>query len=136
MAVRAYQAGLYGVAALTILAAALGGCATNRSRIAVEARTRLVGMPVDDFLVCMGPPAAKRRESAIDFLIYKSSARVNSTSLAGNVTRSSTTVVSDCTANVAVRDGKVASISYTGDVHELGDEYGLCYEIVAGCMGR
>jgi len=124
------------MAAVTILAAALAGCTTNRSRVATEARTRLVGMPVDDFLACMGPPVAKGRESGIEFLIYKSSSRVNSTSLAGNVTRSSTTVVSDCTANVAVRAGKVAFINYTGDVHEVGDEYGLCYEIVAGCMGK
>lgn len=127
---------LRAAALVLVLAATLSGCASPRSQVATEARTKLVGMPADDFLICMGPPAAKTREGAIDFWIYKSSARVNSAATAIGSTRTSTTAVSECTASVALRAGKVAAINYTGDVHELGDQYGTCYEIVASCMGR
>lgn len=136
MAAGLRRIGFLGAAMTSIALVTLAGCSSGRSRAAIEARTRFVGMPVDEFLICMGPPVAKTRESGIDFLIYKSAARVTNTSAPSGLGRMSSTVVSECTANVAVRAGKVAAITYTGDVHEMGDEYGPCYEIVASCLKK
>ncbi len=125
-----------GAVLAAIAAAALAGCTTPWSEVATAARTKLVGMPADDLLLCMGPPLAKTREGTTDFWIYKSSAEVNSSATSTAVSRTSTTGVTECTANVALRAGKVAGITYSGQVHDPTNRYGPCYEIVAACMGR
>lgn len=122
---RAVQVTHLSVVALLLVAA--GGCTSPKSEAAIEARTRLAGMPVDDFLLCMGPPAAKRKEGGIDFLIYHSTSAIT--------TRPTKTKISACTANVPIRDGKVAAINYVGDTGDRGSPYENCFEIVANCMG-
>ncbi len=121
--------------AIALLLAAVGGCTSPNSEAAVEARTKLVGMPVDDFLLCMGPPAARKKEGGIDFLIYKSTSAISTSASRGYTSRSSKTKVSACTANVAIRDGKVLSINYVGDTGDEAGPYENCFEIVANCMG-
>ncbi len=122
---RAVQVMHLSVVALLLVAA--GGCTSPKSEAAVEARTRLAGMPVEDFLLCMGPPATKKKESGIDFLIYHSTTAIT--------TRPTKTKISACTANVAIRNGKVAAINYVGDTGDRAGPYENCFEIVANCMG-
>jgi len=122
---RVFKGARLSVVALLLVAA--GGCTSPKSEAAVEARTRLAGMPVEDFLLCMGPPAAKKKEGGIDFLIYHSTTAIT--------TRPTKTKISACTANVPIRDGKVVSINYVGDTGTRVGPYENCFEIVANCMG-
>jgi hypothetical protein len=48
------------------LCGALGGCAFQRAEIAQDARAQMVGMPKEQVLACMGPPANKAAEGATE----------------------------------------------------------------------
>jgi outer membrane protein assembly factor BamE (lipoprotein component of BamABCDE complex) len=60
------------VIALAIAAGGLTGCAIERAQVAQDAQTKMVGLTKEQVLSCMGVPAAKAAEGAMEVWSYNS----------------------------------------------------------------
>lgn len=113
---------------LFILSVLLAGCASQRSVVAENAKTDLVGMSKKDLLTCAGVP---NRQEAIDDLEYLTYTGDESRAGGAVMTSQYTAVHSSrkksCEATFVLKDGIVQKVSYKGR-----DK--LCAVIVENCV--
>ncbi len=103
-------------AALALVASLfLTGCAIQRSLIAADAKTTMVGMTKEQILACMGPPVAKATEGATEVWSYASgNAQTDVSMTGGRGWATGTSTQRFCTVNVTMSEGRVSRINYVG----------------------
>jgi hypothetical protein len=91
---------------IVALGAALSGCAIQRAQIAQDAQSNMIGMPKEQVLACMGPPANKATEGKTEVWAYSTSPTINLDRGSG-ATRF-------CNINVTMNGGNVSAVNYQG----------------------
>src|ERR1700751_1014814 len=117
------------------LCGALGGCAFQRAEIAQDARAQMVGMPKEQVLACMGPPANKAAEGAREVLGYNSGTGMTVTDASQG--RFGGTAVSSsrfCTVNIVFAGGQVSAVNYNGPTGGLLTAGEQCAYAVNSCV--
>ncbi|MGX4804865.1 hypothetical protein [Bradyrhizobium guangdongense] len=112
----------FGVVAL---AATLAGCAIQRAEIAQDARAKMVGMPKEQVLACMGVPVSKASEGATEVWTYNSS----NGAVALNPARF-------CRVNVVMSGGQVSAVNYLGQTGGLLTSGEQCAYAVDACVKK
>ena len=107
------------VAAAVVIAATLTQCSIQRSVIANDAQTKMIGLTKDQVLACMGPPSSKAREGATEVWSYPSGNGHTAMAMSGSanhgvITGSGVAESRFCTVNVTMIDGKVSRMNYLG----------------------
>ena len=122
-----------------LIALILSGCSVQRAVVAQDARQKMVGMPKEQVLACMGPPSNRAAEGATEVWSYASGdgtvtsfgsgSSQTQTSVSGqrfgggfsadaqsNTTGFGTAVSRRrfCTINVVMTEGRVAQLNYSG----------------------
>lgn len=113
------------------------GCAVQRSQVAQDARTSMVGLNKERVLACMGPPASKAAEGATEVWSYDSGNGMQIADASGD--RYSTTVVSTrrfCKVNVVMTNGSVSAVNYAGPTGGLLTSGEQCAYAVQQCLPR
>jgi len=96
-------------------ALALGGCAFQRAQVAQEAAGSMIGMPKEQVLACMGPPANRATEGKTEVCAYNSGNGM--TVASASYGRYGGTAVSSslyCNVNIVMTAGQVSAVNYTG----------------------
>ena len=119
--------------ALAGLAFAMTACTVQRSQIATEAQARMIGMPKEQLLACMGPPARKETVGATEVWSYDSGDNATASGYGNGFAFSSTR---HCTVNVTMNGGAVAVMNYLGPAGGLFSPNEQCAFAVATCIGR
>jgi hypothetical protein len=141
------------IAVLTFVA--IGGCAGQRAQIAQEAKDKMIGLPKEQVLACMGVPANKASEGSTEVWSYNSgngkviassfgdstahaSMTGNSTFATGQAnTVSSSTGVSSrrfCTVDIVMTNGVVSRVNYSGPTGGLLTAGEQCAFAVENCV--
>ncbi len=123
------------VLGIVALCAALGGCAFQRAEIAQDARAQMVGMPKEQVLACMGPPATKAAEGTTEVWGYSSGNGMTVTD--ASYGRFGGTAVSSsrfCTVNIVFSGGQVSAVNYTGPTGGLLTAGEQCAYAVNSCV--
>jgi hypothetical protein len=119
---------------LLLLTLCLGGCAVNDSRVALEARTRLIGLTELQLESCAGVPDQKAAFGGTDILTYYAGS-TSSTGLTipliGGVSKS---YGGYCHTIVRVDDGKVTAVRYAGEKDAVAAVDAFCAPTVRGCV--
>jgi len=144
---------------MAFCAFALAGCSVQRAVVAQNAQEKMLGMSREQVLACMGPPANKAAEGATEVWSYASgdgrtisigsvSAQTDSSftadrygnQISGTGTATTTGLASAtssrryCTVNVAMTDGRVSRINYSGPTGGLLTAGEQCAFAVQSCM--
>lgn len=137
----------------------LAGCAVQRAVVAQSAQEKMVGMSREQVLGCMGPPANKAAEGATEVWSYGSGdgrtisigsvhAQTDSSfsadryrnQISGTGTSTTTglaTATSSrryCTVNVAMIDGRVSRVNYSGPTGGLLTAGEQCAFAIQNCV--
>lgn len=140
-------------------APATAGCAVQRAVVAQSAQEKMVGMSREQVLACMGPPANKAAEGATEVWSYGSgdgrtiavgsvyaqtdssfsadqcSNRISGTGTATTAGAGSvTTSRRYCTINVAMTDGRVSRVNYSGPTGGLLTAGEQCAFAIQNCV--
>jgi hypothetical protein len=124
------------------LAYLLAGCAAQRAEIAHLAQTKMVGLTKEQVLGCMGPPQNKAAEGATEVWSYKSGGETRSTSSTMNlggalsIETDGATQQRYCIVNVAMANGNVSSVNYSGpngDAFTAGEQ---CAYAIQNCVPK
>lgn len=138
---------------------ALAGCAVQRAVVAHSAQDKMVGMSREQVLACMGPPGNKATEGATEVWSYGSgdgrtisigsvhaqtdssfSADRYRSQISGTGTSTTTGVGSMttsrryCTINVAMTDGRVSRVNYSGPTGGLLTAGEQCAFAIQNCV--
>jgi hypothetical protein len=126
---------------VVVLSAALAGCAIQRAQVAQTAREKMVGLPKERVLACMGVPAAKAAEGKTEVWTYNSgdgstytSGSVSSSGGFGTFAGASSSRF--CTINIVMNDGLVNAVNYTGPTGGLITAGEQCAFAVENCVGN
>jgi hypothetical protein len=122
---------------VAVLGTALGGCAIQRAQIAQDARAQMVGMPREQVLACMGPPANKAAEGQTEVWSYNSGD--GTTFSNGSVSYGNFSGVSSrrfCQINVVMSGGAVSAVNYQGPTGGLITAGEQCAYAVDACIKR
>ena len=93
----------------------LTGCALQRAQVASDAQTHMVGMSKEGVLACMGPPANKAAEGAVEVWSYPSGNGHTDVSMSGGRTwAAGTSSQRFCTVNVTMAGGQVSRVNFVG----------------------
>jgi hypothetical protein len=120
---------------IVALAIALGGCAIQRAQTAQDARVQMVGLPKEQVLICMGPPASKATEGQTEVWSYNSGD--GTTIASGSVSYGSYSGVSSrrfCQINVVMSGGSVSAVNYQGPTGGLISAGEQCAYAVDACV--
>lgn len=121
----------------------LGGCSMQRAMQAQDAKKQLVGMTGEKIFTCMGPPHSRSTMGAVEVWQYNSgNGQVDVTgSTTGNmigqtalVSRTATASTRFCTVNLAMKDGAVQSVNYSGPTGGALTEGEQCAFAVRACL--
>lgn len=122
-----------------LLAAAIAGCAVQRSQLATEAQVKLVGLTKEQVLGCMGPPVRRHAEGTTEVWSYNSgdghATTIGSASslVTGSLDYEATTTRRFCTVNVVMSDGRVSRLDYSGPTGGLLTPGEQCAFAVKNC---
>jgi hypothetical protein len=117
------------------LCGALGGCAFQRAEIAQDARAQMVGMPKEQVLACMGPPANKAAEGATEVLGYNSGNGMTVTDASyGRFGGTAVSISRFCTVNIVFAGGQVSAVNYNGPTGGLLTQGEQCAYAVNSCV--
>lgn len=139
--------------------ASLPACTVQRAIVAQSAQEKMVGMSREQVLACMGPPANKAAEGATEVWSYGSgdgrtisigsiyaqtdssfSADQYRNQISGSGTASTRGLASAtssrlyCTVNVAMTDGRVSRINYSGPTGGLLTAGEQCAFAIQNCV--
>jgi hypothetical protein len=123
---------------LPLLFLTLAACSSAGSRVAQEARHRLVGMDVNDLQACAGLPTRTQTLGDGTRLLSYEQANANigglnvSLPVVGGFSLAGSG--SYCHALFRIADGRVIGLNYTGDNDDVGGQEGVCAPIVRGCL--
>jgi len=107
---QAYRVGVL-VAGLVVAA-----CGMQQARVASDAPNLMVGLPQEQVLACMGPPASKSKDGTAEVWSYPSGSgqrETMSSSGQGWGSNASVPEQAACTINIAMASGRVSKLSYT-----------------------
>jgi hypothetical protein len=110
---------------IVALGAALCGCAIQRAQIAQDAQANMIGMPKEQVLICMGPPANRATEGQTEVWAYNSGATFTVSDGNGS-TRF-------CNINITMSAGRVSDVSYHGPTGGLLSRGEQCAYAVDRC---
>lgn len=146
---------ILGLAAASVAALGLAGCANPRAEAAAQAQSSLVGLRKADLLSCAGAPAAAMQSSPGEEVLTYESRKVSGYSSGpsfglgffgggGNVGYglglpiggSSYVDDDNCRATFTIRNGAVARIVYGGADDSYSSRLAQCYQIVENCLPR
>jgi hypothetical protein len=116
-------------------------CAIQRSEIANDARSSMVGFPKERILACMGPPANQATVGTTEVWSYPSGNGRTDVAVfgsGGNGFYSSSGVAERrfCTVNVAMTNGMVTQVNYLGPTGGLLSPNEQCAFAVANCVAK
>jgi hypothetical protein len=114
------------VLGIVALCATLGGCAFERAEIAQKAQASMIGMPKEQVLACMGPPANKATEGKTEVWAYATNPTINLDRGSG-ATRF-------CNANITLSGGVVSAVNYQGPTGGLLTQGEQCAYAVDACV--
>lgn len=145
--------------ASALILTCVAGCSIQRAQQAQDAQTKMVGMPKEKILACMGIPAAKAAEGATEVWSYNSgngysqtvgggSANTTATGVANNVgnttygtananTDSSFFAIGQkrfCTVNVVMNADHVSAVNYSGPTGGILTKGEQCAFAVENCV--
>jgi hypothetical protein len=111
---------------IVALGAALCGCGSmQRAQIAQDAQANMIGMPKEQVLICMGPPANRATEGQTEVWAYNSGATLTVSDGNGS-TRF-------CNINITMSAGRVSDVSYHGPTGGLLSRGEQCAYAVDRC---
>ena len=121
-----------------LLLSLVAACTFGRSQDAKEARTKLVGMTRAQVLACAGRPKTTIRDGNREYLAYYSGSQ-DYDQLLGIEPNSiqkvtGTSTPKDCKVRFLLLDGKVESVSYTGNTGGILTRDSACAVIVRRCL--
>jgi hypothetical protein len=118
------------------LAIGSSGCAYESTLMAEQAKTSLVGMSELDLETCLGLPDKEATKGRTTLLSYNAtSARTVNLSIP-IVNGVGVSVAGYCRATFRLENGRVASVSYTGDGDPLEGENSACGALTRSCLAR
>jgi hypothetical protein len=120
-----------------MFALVLGGCAFKRSMEAENAKTKLIGMTKQAFIQCAGEPWEMRSYGATETLLYLNDKKYRKgETIPGKVVYAVKSEIEGqyCEARVAITDGRVSAIRYSGQTGGAFTGGEACAPIVQGCM--
>jgi hypothetical protein len=115
------------VLGIVALCAALGGCAFQRAEVAQTAQASMIGMPKEQVLSCMGPPANKATEGKTEVWAYSTNPTINLDRGSGSTRY--------CTINITMNGGVVSAVNYQGPTGGLLTQGEQCAYAVKACVG-
>jgi hypothetical protein len=124
-----------------VLGILLSACAIQRSQVANDAQSRMVGLSKEQILACMGPPSNQATVGATEVWSYPSGnghTDVSTFASGGNGFFSGGGVSERrfCTVNVAMTNGMVSQVSYIGPTGGLLSPNEQCAFAVASCVPK
>jgi hypothetical protein len=123
------------IAVASALASAASGCAYENTMRAERAKSSLVGMSELDLETCLGLPDKEATKGKTTLLSYNAtSARTVNLSIP-IVNGVGVSVAGFCRATFRLENGRVASVSYTGDGDPLEGENNACGSLMRACVG-
>jgi hypothetical protein len=120
--------------AICLLIVPLAACAVRDSRIALAAKTQLMGLPEVTLESCLGAPDQHSSFGNIDVLTYyatSSSSDDYSIPVIGGMSFGNGGY---CHATFQVTDGRVTQILYSGEKNATGAPDAYCAPIVRTCV--
>ncbi|MGA8817928.1 MAG: hypothetical protein WB624_11590 [Xanthobacteraceae bacterium] len=113
----------------------LSACAIQRAQVATEAQHSMIGLPKEQVLACMGPPANQASVGETEVWSYNSGNGQTNTLVSGNrFTASAITSQRFCTVNVVMTAGKVSALKYTGPTGGLLTSGEQCAFAIQNCI--
>lgn len=150
---------IWGVFLVGVVAFVLSGCAVQRAVVAQSAQDKMVGMSREQVLACMGPPGNRAAEGVTEVWSYGSGdgrtisvgsvhAQTDSSfsadryrnQISGTGTSITTGVGSMttsrryCAINVAMTDGRVSRVNYSGPTGGLLTAGEQCAFAIQNCV--
>jgi hypothetical protein len=131
------------VGLVALVAVAITACAFQRAQEASDARAAMVGMPKEQVLACMGPPASSAAVGGTEVWTYNSGNGRTDTfgtaSAFGGPTSataigSNTTTSRFCKVDVVMARGRVSRINYSGPTGGLITAGEQCAFAIDNCM--
>jgi hypothetical protein len=111
-------------------AAFLAACAIERSKIANDAQGSMIGLPKEQILACMGPPARKDAVGATEVWSYDSGNNFTAASYGNGFATASTR---HCTVNVTMTSDRVSAVNYLGPTGGVLSPNEQCAFAVEAC---
>jgi hypothetical protein len=111
---------------IVALCATLGGCAFQRAEIAQKAQASMIGMPREQVLACMGPPAQKATEGQTEVWAYNTSPTI--------ILNQGSGATRFCTVNIVMSGGAVSEVNYRGPTGGLLTQGEQCAYAVDACV--
>ena len=105
----------------------LTACAIQRSQIANDAQSKMVGLSNERVLACMGPPLNKATEGGTEVWSYNSG---------NNATPAGDGKGRHCTINVKIWNGRVGAVDYLGPSGGLIAPNEACASAVEKCVAN
>jgi hypothetical protein len=117
-----------------LIAVSVSACAIQRAQVASDAQSKMIGLTKEQVLACMGPPANHAAVGQTEVWSYNSGNGRSDVIVSGNQFITSASASQRfCTVNVAMTDGRVSSISYTGPTGGLLSQGEQCAFAVQSC---
>src|SRR4051794_18640602 len=99
----------------------LAACADRNAELALAAQPALTGLPKTTLLSCAGVPTRSQSSGPLEYMTY------DAQTTTGYI--SGVTAVRTCRTTLALRNGVVEHVTYSGD-----DAPGTCYVTVRPCV--
>ena len=110
-----------------VICFALTACAIQRSQIANDARSNMIGLSKEQVLACMGPPLNKNAEGGTEVWSYNSG---------NNITPARDGNGRYCTINVKMWNGQVGAVDYLGPAGGIITPNEACAFAVEKCAAK
>jgi hypothetical protein len=124
------------IGVLGVLAAgfALAACAIQRAQVADQARQTMIGLTKEQLLACAGPPANQAAVGQTEVWSYNSGNGRSDVVVTGNQFIATANASQRfCTVNVAMTNGRVSGVNYTGPTGGLLTQGEQCAFAVQSC---
>jgi hypothetical protein len=113
--------------ALLLLGLAASSCVGQRTNIASQAKTSLIGRTKEQILVCMGAPPQQANVGKTEVWSYPSGGDTATLGFAGI----SYSIRRYCVVNIVISGEHVRAVNYTGRAGSLGEQ---CAFAVKNCV--
>ena len=133
---------LFSTKSRVLLAIALGlaitssGCGYENTFKAEQARTSLVGMSELELESCVGLPDKEATKGKTTLLVYNAPNATTINLSVPIVNGVGVSIAGNCRATFRLENGRVASVSYTGDGDPLEGENSACGSLMRACLSR
>jgi hypothetical protein len=114
---------ILGIVALSV---AFSGCAFQRAEVAQRAQASMIGMPKEQVLACMGPPAQKATEGQTEVWAYNTSPTI--------ILNQGSGATRFCTVNIVMSGEAVSAVNYRGPTGGLLTQGEQCAYAVDACV--